>query len=141
MTTGPRPQGLYEIALRLGDSVVTAGITPRVDGELQHVGRVGVELSVDEARDAARLAASNALSAVLTVVETLDAIEQVVKLVVYVNSTESFTQHSLIADAASSQMISSLGERGRGVRSAVGVTSLPGGAAVELEVTCAIRAV
>jgi enamine deaminase RidA (YjgF/YER057c/UK114 family) len=132
----PTPQGRYAAATATDALVLTAGMTPRIDGVLQHVGRVGLEVSLDDARAAAAIAVSNALSAASTEVGSLDGIARALRLVVFVNAAEGFTQHSLVADAASERLVEVLGDRGVVVRTAVGVASLPGGACLEVELTC-----
>jgi enamine deaminase RidA (YjgF/YER057c/UK114 family) len=130
------PQGRYAAATATDALVLTAGMTPRVDGVLQHVGRVGGEVSIDDASEAAAIAVSNALAAASTEVGSLDGIARALRLVVFVNAAEGFTQHSLVADAASERLVEVLGDRGVVVRTAVGVASLPGGACLEVELTC-----
>ena len=132
----PKPQGRYLAATATDALVMTAGMTPRVDGVLQHVGRVGLEVSLDDARDAARIAVSNALAAAGDEIGSVDSIARALRLVVFVNAAEGFTQHSLVADAASERLVEVLGDRGVVVRTAVGVASLPGGACLEVELTC-----
>ncbi|WP_341228962.1 RidA family protein [Nocardioides salarius] len=131
----PRPQGSYRPAMAAGGLLVTAGMTPRVDGALQYVGQVGAEIGLEEARAAAAIAAGNAVSALAEVVGSADGIGQVLRMTVYVNAATGFTQHSAVADGASARLVELLGERGSAVRSAVGVSSLPGGACVEIELT------
>ncbi len=135
----PQPQGRYVAATATDALVMTAGMTPRVDGVLQHVGRVGLEVSLDDARDAARIAVSNALAAAGDEIGSLDGIARALRLVVFVNAADGFTQHSLVADAASERLVEVLGNRGVVVRTAVGVASLPGGACLEVELTCLRR--
>ncbi len=131
----PRPQGSYRPATAAGDLLLTAGMTPRVHGVLHHVGRVGAEVDLEDARAAAAIAAGNAVSALVELTGSADAIGQVLRLTVYVNAAPGFTQHSAVADGASARLVELLGERGSAVRSAVGVSSLPGGACVEVELT------
>lgn len=132
----PTPQGRYVAATSTDSLVLTAGMTPRIDGVLQHVGRVGQKVSLDEAREAARIAVSNALAAATAEAGSVDGIARALRLVVFVNAAEGFAQHSLVADAASDRLVEVLGERGVVVRTAVGVASLPGGACLEVELTC-----
>jgi len=131
----PRPQGTYVAAARHGDLVLTAGMTPRVEGALQYVGQVGGEVSVAEGRTAAGIAAANAVAAVADLVGSLDRVTAL-RMTVFVNAVPGFTRHSAVADGASDRLRQLLGERGSVVRSAVGVSSLPGGAPVEVELTC-----
>ncbi|HET7304610.1 MAG TPA: RidA family protein [Segeticoccus sp.] len=134
----PRPQGRYQPALRHAGTLVTAGMTPRVDGQLVHVGKVGREVSLEDAVRAADRAARNAVAAAAVAAGSLADIERALRLTVYVNATEDFRRHSEVADGASAALLDVLGEeRAAVVRSAVGVASLPGGACVEVELTCA----
>jgi enamine deaminase RidA (YjgF/YER057c/UK114 family) len=132
----PQPQGRYVAATTTDAHILTAGMTPRVDGQLLHVGRVGQEVSLDEAREAARIAVSNALAAAGDEVGSVAGIGRALRLVVFVNAIDGFTQHSVVADAASERLVEVLGDRGVVVRTAVGVASLPGGACLEVELTC-----
>lgn len=133
----PRPQGRYVPATATETLVLTAGMTPRVDGRLRHTGSVGDQVSVAQAREAAGLAVANALAAAVAVVGSVDGIARALRLTVFVNAVPGFTEHSSVADGASDRLVELLGERGVVVRSAVGVASLPGGACVEVELTCA----
>ena len=135
----PTPQGGYLPAVVDAHTglVVTAGMTPRVDGALQHRGQVGADVSLEDARQAAAIAVGNALSAALAALPPDGRLDRVLRLTVYVNAVAGFTEHSAVADGASARLVELLGEAGGACRSAVGVASLPGGACVELELTCA----
>lgn len=134
----PEAQGGYLPAVRHGDLVVTAGMTPRVDGVLTHRGRVGQDVTVAEAREAAGLAVANALSAAVAATGTDRRLERVVHLAVFVNAAADFEEHTAVADGASDRLRVLLGEAGGASRAAVGVTSLPGGACVEVVLTCGL---
>ena len=136
LPTPPRPQGNYRPAVAAGGLVLTAGMTPRVEGVLQHVGQVGGEVGLGDAEAAAGIAAANAVSAVADLLGTAEAIGQVLRMTVYVNAVPGFTGHTAVADGASRRLVELLGTRGVAVRSAIGVSSLPGGACVEVELTC-----
>ncbi len=116
--------------------IMTAGMTPRSDGVMQHAGRVGDGVSLEEARRAARLAVGNAVAAAAEEVGSMATIARALRLTVYVNAVEGFTEHSAVADGASERLVELLGDRGVVVRTAVGVASLPGGACLEVELTC-----
>lgn len=131
----PRAQGSYVPAVVEAGIVVTAGMTPRVDGELVHTGRVGVEVSLEDAQAAASIALGNALSAALAALGDDRRLERILRLTVYVACGPDFTAQTAVADGASARLQDLLGDRGRASRSAVGVASLPGGACVELELT------
>lgn len=130
----PRPQGHYVPTSRVGDLVLTAGMTPRVDGALVVTGRVGDAVDLTEARRGAVIAAANALAAIADAVGGLEQVTPA-RMTVYVHAASGFTEHSLVADAATDTLVVHLGERGRCARSAVGVAGLPGDASVEVEIT------
>lgn len=134
----PRPQGEYAAAVVAGALVMTAGMTPRVDGVLQHVGRLGAGVTIAQGRAAAAIAAENALSAALSVVPPDRRLDRVVQLRVYVNAVPGFAEHSAVADGASARLRELLGERGGAARVAVGVASLPKSACVEVELACSL---
>ena len=124
--------------MRHGDVVVTAGMTPRVDGVLTHRGQVGSDVTVEQAKIAAATAAGNALSAAVAVLGPDERVERVVHLAVFVNAAAGFEQHTAVADGASARLRELLGDVGAASRAAVGVTSLPGGACVEVVLTCGV---
>lgn len=133
----PLPQGGYVPAIAHAGLVITAGMTPRINGVLHHEGQVGDDLSVEAAREAASIAAGNALAAAIAALEPGQRLDRVLRLTLYVNAAPGFTGQTAVADGASARLHELLGERGHAARSAVGVTSLPAGACVELELTCA----
>jgi enamine deaminase RidA (YjgF/YER057c/UK114 family) len=139
LPTPPRPQGGYVPAVVEAGTIWTAGMTPRVDGVLTYAGRVGADLTVDQAEQAAATAVENALSAALSVVPAGERFGRVVHLRVYVNATQDFGEHSAVADGASVRLRELLGERGVAARVAIGVGSLPQGAVVEVELTCRLH--
>ncbi|MGW9479744.1 RidA family protein [Saccharomonospora azurea] len=134
----PTPQGHYRPVRRCGDILATAGMTPRVRGEMRYPGRVGAELSLDDARDAARIAVRNALMALTVEDEGLQRV-RLLRMTVYVSAVDWFAEHSAVADAASDVVVRVLGERGACARSAIGVASLPGRACVEIELTALVE--
>jgi enamine deaminase RidA (YjgF/YER057c/UK114 family) len=131
----PPPAGLYQPAIRSGALIYTSGQLPLVNGKLLEPGGKGrvCELRQEEVALAARLAALNAVAAVKSVVGSLDAIDHIVKLTVYVSSELGFTNQHIVANGASSIIGEIFGENGRHVRSAVGVAALPLDASVEVE--------
>lgn len=128
------PLAAYVPAVRSGQHVFTAGQLPLVEGELLHVGKVGAEVSPEDAQACARQCALNALAAVVSVAGSLDAVVRVVKVTVFVASTPDFTGQPLVANGASELLGDVFGEAGRHVRSAVGVPVLPIDAPVEVEI-------
>jgi enamine deaminase RidA (YjgF/YER057c/UK114 family) len=126
------PAGSYIPARRSGSLVFTAGQLPFVDGTLPATGKVGAEVSPDDAHELARLCALNGLAAVDGLVG-LDAVVGVVKVVGFVASAPGFTGQPGVVNGASELLGAVFGEAGRHARSAVGVAELPMGSPVEVE--------
>jgi enamine deaminase RidA (YjgF/YER057c/UK114 family) len=132
------PLAAYVPAVRFEDLVYTAGQLPLVNGALRAVGKVGAEVSVEEAVECARIAALNGLAAVVDIAGELDAINRIVKVTVYVASAPEFTDQPLIANGASQLLGDVFGQSGHHARSAVGVAVLPLDAPVEVELVVAV---
>ena len=132
------PAAAYLSAVRFDDLVYTAGQVPVVDGTLRAVGKVGAEVSVDDAVECARIAALNALAAVVDLSGDLDVITRIVKATVYVASAPDFTEQSLVANGASLLLGEIFGDAGKHARSAVGVAALPINAPVEVELVVGV---
>ena len=126
------PAGAYVPAVRSGSLVFTAGQIPFVHGKIAATGKVGAEISPEEAKAHARTCALNGLAAVDALVG-LDAVVRVVKVVGYVASAEGFTGQPTVLNGASELIGEIFGEAGRHARSAVGVAELPLGVPVEVE--------
>lgn len=135
--TAVPPQGAYLPAVVYGGLAWTAGMTPRRYGELVVQGIVGRDLDMAAAREAAAIAADNAVTALAEAVG-LAGIDRVVKMTVFIAAVDGFTAHSAVADGASRMLRERLGERGAVARSAVGVRTLPSGAPVEVELVAAV---
>ncbi len=127
----PKPQGRYVPATRSGSTIRTAGMTPRRDGHLLIVGRVGVEVDLAAARDAASVAVRNAVVAARSMLEVGERM-CCVEMTVYIACSSDFTALSTVADGASDALAVEFGPDGLPARSAVGVYALPGGAPVEV---------
>jgi enamine deaminase RidA (YjgF/YER057c/UK114 family) len=117
----------------------TSGQLPRADGELQATGLLGHHLTVEDGAAAARLCALNALAVLRVALGSLDAIERVLHVTGFVACVADFDQQPAVVDGASQVLAQILGQAGRHTRSAIGVSALPRGAAVEVEVTVAVR--
>ncbi len=126
------PLAAYTPAVRTGNLVYTSGQLPLVGGALSLTGKVGVEVTPEQARAAARVCALNALAAVDTLVG-LDAVSRVVKVVGFVASAPGFTGQPGVVNGASELLAEVFGEAGSHARSAVGVAALPLDAPVEVE--------
>ncbi|MBB3237092.1 RidA family protein [Phyllobacterium endophyticum] len=134
----PRSQGLYDVATRRNDIIYVSGMTPRKAGALIHTGQIDPDKSIDEYSQAVRQAAGNALAAAATQLREGEIICEVVSLTVYVNAPVGFNDHSRIADFASAYFRDNLGQKGVGSRTAIGVSSLPSNAPVELQVIVSV---
>ena len=128
------PIAAYQPAVRSGAYVFTAGQLPLVDGKLPLTGKVGAEVTAEEAKELAATCALNALAAVKSVTGDLDRVARVVKVVGYVASAADFTGQSGVITGASELLGEVLGEKGVHARSAVGVAVLPLDAPVEVEI-------
>ena len=116
-----------------------SGQVPIREGGLPRVGLVGRDISVDDAAEEARYCALNALAQLRVAAGNLNEIERIVKLTVFVASSEGFHAQPLVANGASEVFQDVFGDAGRHARSAVGVAQLPLGAPVEVEVVAALR--
>ena len=133
------PLAAYVPAVRTGRYVYTAGQLPLADGKLLMTGRVGAQVSVEEAAALARTCALNALAAVVSVTGGLSVVTRIVKIVGFVASDPSFTGQPLVVNGASELMLEVFGDAGRHARSAVGVAVLPLDAPVEIELMAEVR--
>lgn len=129
----PNPAGSYVPAARAGTLIFTAGQLPFKEGQLPYTGKVGREVSAEEAQEAARLCALNALAAVKAEAGSLDNVSRVVKVTGYVASATGFNGQPGVMNGASDFIGEVFGERGLHARSAVGVAELPLDAPVEVE--------
>ena len=132
------PLAAYVPARRSGSWVYTSGQLPMVDGVLPRTGKVGQDVSAEDATGLARIAALNALAAVHNVVG-LDAVTSVVKVVGFVASAPDFTGQPGVINGASALLGEVFGDAGAHARSAVGVAALPLDAPVEIELIVEVR--
>jgi enamine deaminase RidA (YjgF/YER057c/UK114 family) len=135
------PLAAYVPAVQVGDLIYTSGQLPLEGGQLLATGKVGSQVSVEDAARCARAAALNGLAAVAGVAGDLDAIQQIVKVVVFVASAADFTGQPQIGNGASELLGEIFGDAGRHARSAVGVASLPLDAPVEIELIVRVKSV
>jgi enamine deaminase RidA (YjgF/YER057c/UK114 family) len=126
------PLASYVPAVRTGNLVYTAGQLPVEAGKLARTGKVGAEISPEEAKAMARICALNALAAVDSLVG-IDAVSQVVKVVGFVASAPGFNGQPSVVNGASDLLAEVFGDKGAHARSAVGVSELPLDAPVEVE--------
>lgn len=132
-----RPAGAYVPAVLSSGSVFTSGQLPVVEGSLLSTGLVGQDVTVEFARECARVCALNALAAAGTVCD-LDAVVRAVKLTGYVASAAGFVSQPAVIDGASEVLAIAFGEAGTHAREAVGVARLPLDAPVECSLVLAL---
>ncbi|MEU1673779.1 RidA family protein [Streptomyces roseifaciens] len=133
------PIAAYQPAVRSGSYVYTAGQLPMVKGSIPVTGKVGAEVSAEQAKELAATCALNGLAAVKSVIGDLDRIVRVVKVVGFVASAPDFTAQPGVLNGASELLGEVLGEKGVHARSAVGVAVLPLDAPVEVEFVVEVR--
>ena len=133
LPAAPAPAGAYVPATRAGNLVFTAGQLPLQEGELTLRGKVGDGVEVDEAYEAARTCAMNALAAASTQTGGLAGISRVVKVTGFVASAPGFNAQPQVINGASEFLGEVFGDAGLHARSAVGVAELPMDAPVEVE--------
>lgn len=134
-----KPLAAYIPAKMIGNLIMTSGQVPVIKGEMKFAGKIGKELSIEDGKKAAQICALNCLAAIKGITGSLDSVAEVVKLTVFVNSSEEFTDQPKVANGASELMVNIFGDAGKHVRSAVGVTELPLNAAVEIEMIVRVK--
>ena len=126
------PVGAYLPCVRTGNLVFVSGQIPMRDGQLVCQGKVGADVTIAQAVQAAQIACVNALAAVKAEVGSLENVTRVVRMEVFVSSAPGFTDQVQVANAASQLLQNVFGTAGRHARLAVGVAELPLNAPVEL---------
>lgn len=128
------PAANYVPWVRSGNLVFISGQVPLKDGQCAYVGRVGEELDVETGRKAAQLCALNVLAHLAAAVEDdLSRVVRCVRLGGFVNAAPGFGQQPVVVNGASDLMVEVFGDKGKHSRAAVGVSSLPRNAAVEVD--------
>jgi enamine deaminase RidA (YjgF/YER057c/UK114 family) len=130
----PAPVAVYVPAVRTGNYVYTSGQLPMRNGELIATGKVGGEVTAEEAYECAQQCALNAIAAVKSQVGDLSLVKRVVKVVAFVASTPDFTGQPGVANGASELLGKAFGDAGVHARSAVAAPVLPLDAPVEVEI-------
>ncbi|MFZ5753178.1 MAG: RidA family protein [Bacillota bacterium] len=135
----PKPVAAYVPAVKTGEYIYTSGQIPLVNGELKFKGKVGAEMTLEQGYEAAKVCALNCLSVIKGLIGDLDKIEQVVKVVGFVNSAPGFNMQPKVVNGASELLGAVMGEKGFHARSAVGVNELPLDATVEVEMIVKVK--
>lgn len=140
LPAAPKPVAVYVPAVLMDDTLFVSGQLPMRDGKLLATGLVPSAVPLDLAQQAARQCVLNALAIVSDAIDgDWSRLVRIVRLGVFVACDASFTEQSKVANGASELLGEILGEAGQHARAAVGASSLPLGAPVEVEMTVAIR--
>ena len=129
----PKPLGAYVPAVRAGNLIFLSGMLPLVLGKLQHQGKLGKDLTIEQGYESARTAVLNALAVVRQEAGDLSRVARVVRLAGHVASAPGFTQQPTVLNGASDLLLKIFGERGKHARLALGAAELPLSSPVELE--------
>ena len=133
------PVAAYVPAVRTGNLVFTAGQLPIVDGKVVITGKVGAEVTPEQAKEMAQICALNALAAI-SLVADIDQIERVVRVGGFVNGVPGFVAIPQVINGASELLIKLFGEvNGKHARTAIGVAELPLNAPVEVEMVVQLK--
>ncbi len=130
----PKPLGAYVEAVQAGSLLFLSGTLPMEGGVPRYRGRIGDEVSVEDGRNAARLAGLNALALARQHLGSLDRVVRVVRVTVSLMTSPEFVEHAKVADGASELLASVFGAERMSTRMVSGVLSLPAGASVVVEV-------
>lgn len=135
----PSPVAKYVLIKKVGNLLYTSGQDCRRDGELLYEGKLGKDLSVEEGYNAAKETAINCLAVLKQELGSLDRIKQIVKVLGFVNSTDSFIEQPAVINGASELFVEVFGEKGKHARSAISSNSLPFNIPVEIEMIVEIE--
>jgi enamine deaminase RidA (YjgF/YER057c/UK114 family) len=127
------PVANYVSTVQTGNLVFASGHLPMLEGKPQYLGKLGQDISIEDAYAAARLATLNCLASIQTELGDLDRVRRIVKVFGMVNCTPDFADHPKVMNGASDLLVEIFGDLGRHARSAVGMASLPFGTPVEVE--------
>ena len=134
------PVAAYVPAVRTGNLVFTAGQLPLVDGKIPYVGKVGLSVTPEQAKEMAQVCALNALAAI-NLVADVDQIKRIIRVGGFVNGVPEFIAVPAVVNGASELLIKLFGEvNGKHARTAIGVAELPLDAPVEIEMTVELKA-
>jgi enamine deaminase RidA (YjgF/YER057c/UK114 family) len=135
----PPAAAAFEPLVRAGSTVYVSGQVATRDDELVATGHLGADLDVAGGQEAARQCALNVLAQLRAAAGSLDGVERLVKVTVFIACTPDFTAQSQVADGASRLFVDVLGPAGAHARAAIGVAALPIGSPVEVEAVALLR--
>jgi enamine deaminase RidA (YjgF/YER057c/UK114 family) len=134
LPTPMAPMANYVPFVQTGHLVVVSGQVPALDGAIAFTGKIGTDVTEEDGRKAARLCLINVLAQLNVALDgDLDRVVRVIRLGGFIASPASFTRHAIVMNGASDLAVEVFGDAGRHARSTIGVPSLPGDAAVEVE--------
>lgn len=134
-----RPVANYVTTVQTGNLVFTSGHGPGSGEGKVYKSQLGTDAIVEEGYQSARVVAINLISTLKNALSDLDRIKRIVKVVGFVNSAPTFTAHPAVVNGASDLFVEVFGDKGKHARSAVGMSQLPGGIPVEIEMVVEIE--
>jgi len=135
----PKPLGNYVPFRLAGNLLFLSGVGPRREDGTSITGKVGAEVTLEQAHEAAKLCGLNMLTNMISAVGTLDRIDTVLKVLGMVNAVPDFTRHPHVIDGCTDLFVAVFGDNGRPARSAVGMGSLPSNISVEVEAIALLK--
>lgn len=135
----PKPTGHYLLLNHIENFLYISGVTCKINGELRYKGQVGNDLSIQSGYEAAKITTLNHLSIIKSYLDNFDKVEKIIKVTGYVNCLSGFTDIPTVMNGSSDLLIKLFGENGMHTRCAVGVSSLPGNAAVESDLVVLLK--
>ncbi len=127
----PAPVAAYVNCVRSGNLLFLSGGLP-IDGERKVIGKVPTDVSIDEAKEAARMIILNRLAVIQDTIGSLDQVKQIVALNGFVSSEPDFYHHPQVINGASELLVEIFGDKGKHSRTALGAAALPLNVAVEI---------
>ena len=134
----PKPLGAYVPAVQVGNLLFLSGTLPLEGGVPKFQGRIGADISLEDGRSAARLAALNAIALAKQYLGSLDRVTRIVRLTVSLATTPEFRDHAKVADGASELLASVFGSDKASTRMVSGLSSLPAGVCVVVEMLLSV---
>lgn len=135
----PKPGGVYKPLVRVGNLAWLSGHGPCLDGETYQTGRVGAEVTLEQAQIAARNTGLSLLATMKRELGSLDRVSRLIKTLALVNCTDDFTQQPLVVNGFSELFGEVFGDDGIGARSALAANTLPGNIPVEIEIIVELK--
>jgi enamine deaminase RidA (YjgF/YER057c/UK114 family) len=135
----PEPMGSYVPWTRRKKLLFISGQLPRKDGKVIYQGRVPAEISLDQAKEGARLAGLNAISVIKAAAKDLDKVAQILRITCWVASSPDFFDQPKVANGASDLMVEVFGEAGKHSRMTTGVIALPGNACFGVDLVVELK--